>query len=241
MPPKVDPPLSPAEREDRRREKAEMNTEIPKITPIFWKLDQEHTVELVAQLSMAWRELESILHAYSTRHCAHLGDEALRVHAHSRHMLCMDVTFAEAVESELTALGRNIRNSDRLTCNAIMAAIKDPAFNQAMNEVYRDPTKEAGRRVAHLLVFMCSKIESETFIQIFTVIRTYLGIRQRRDEAMRTYSERVRSAIRDVESAFTDRGQPTDWKALWKAITVGNMFAGSLREFQSAALIHVTG
>ena len=66
--------MSPAEREDRRREKAEMNTEIPKITPIFWKLDQEHTVELVAQLSMAWRELESVLHAYSMRHCAHMGN-----------------------------------------------------------------------------------------------------------------------------------------------------------------------
>ena len=100
MPPKVDPPLSPAEREDRRREKMEMNTEIPKITPIHWKLDQEHTVELTAQLSMTWREIESVLHAYATRHCAHMGDEALRVDAHSRHMLCMDITFAGAVESE---------------------------------------------------------------------------------------------------------------------------------------------
>ena len=181
-----------------------MNTEIPKITPIHWKLDQEHTVELTAQLSMSWREIESITHAYATRHCAHIVDEDLRVEAHGRHMLIMDITLAEAVELADTPLGRNIRNTDRLTCNAIMAAVKDPAFNQAMNEVYRDPANPTGRRAAHLLVFMCSKIESETFIQIFTVIRTYLSIRQRRDEPMRTYSERVRAAIRDVESAFTD-------------------------------------
>ena len=113
-----------------------MNTEIPKITPIHWKLNQEHTVELVAQLSMAWRELESVLHAYSTRHCVHMGSEAPRIHVHSHHMLCMDATFTEAVELEATALGCNIRNSDCLTCNAIMATIKDPVFNQVMNEVY---------------------------------------------------------------------------------------------------------
>ena len=114
----------------------EMNTEIPKIMPIHWKLNQEHTVELTAQLSMSWHEIESVLHAYATRHCMHMGNEALCVDAHSCHMLSMDITFTRAMESELTALSCNICNTDCLTCNTIMAAVKDPAFNQVMNEVY---------------------------------------------------------------------------------------------------------
>ena len=69
-------------------------------------------------------------------------------------MLIMDITFAGAVELGDTPLGRNIRNTDRLTCNAIMAAVKDPAFNQAMNEVYRDPANVTGRKAARLLMFM---------------------------------------------------------------------------------------
>jgi hypothetical protein len=55
MPPKE---LSPEEREQVRREKADMKAEILKLTHVWWKLDMEHSIELAMQLSMFWRELE---------------------------------------------------------------------------------------------------------------------------------------------------------------------------------------
>ena len=60
MPPEE---LSPEEREQVRREKADMKAGILKLTHVWWKLDMEHSIELAMQLSMFWIELEDVVYA----------------------------------------------------------------------------------------------------------------------------------------------------------------------------------
>ena len=77
--------------------------------------------------------------------------------AQNRHHLVMDVTLAEAIEPETTALGRSIRETDRMVIRSMMEAVKDPVFNQALNSIL-DTTKPRGRKTAHCLIFICSKL-----------------------------------------------------------------------------------
>ena len=60
MPPEE---LSPEEREQVRRENADMKAGILKLTHVWWKLDMEHSIELAMQLSMFWIELEDVVYA----------------------------------------------------------------------------------------------------------------------------------------------------------------------------------
>ena len=75
MPPKE---LSPKEREQVRREKADMKAEILKLTHVWWKLDMKHSIELAMQLSMFWRELEDVVYMWARPHCAHIHDDGAR-------------------------------------------------------------------------------------------------------------------------------------------------------------------
>ena len=61
----------------------------------------------------------------------------------------MDVTLAEAVEPDNTAIGRAVRETDRMVIRSMMEAVKDPAFNQALNLILLDNTKPKGRKTAH--------------------------------------------------------------------------------------------
>ena len=233
MPPKE---LSPEEREQVRREKADMKAEILKLTHVWWKLDMEHSIELAMQLSMFWIELEDVVYAWARRHCAHIHHDGARVDAQNRHHLVMDVTLLEAIEPDNTALGRSVRETDCMVTRSMMEGIKDPAFNQVLNSILLDTTKPRGRKTAHCLIFICSKLETKTFVQIFMVMQAYLRVRQLSTESLRTYGERCRAAIRDVQDAFTERNQPTDWEAIWKALTTGLMFMNARQDFRDVAL-----
>ena len=79
------------------------------------------------------------------------------------HHLVMDVTLAKAVEPDNTALGRAVRETDRMVIRSMMEAVKDPAFNQALNSILLDTSKPRGRKTAHCLIFICGKLETETF------------------------------------------------------------------------------
>ena len=104
-----------------------MKADILKLTHVWWKLDMEHSIELAMQLSMFWRELEDVVHAWARQHCAHIHDDGARADAQDRHHLAMDVTLAEAVEPGNSALGRNVRETDRMVIRSMMEAVKDPA------------------------------------------------------------------------------------------------------------------
>ena len=128
-----------------------------------------------------------------------------------------------------------------MVIRSMMEAVKDPAFNQALNLILLDNTKPKGQKTAHCLIFICGKLETETFVQIFTVMQTYLRVRQLSTEPLRTYGERCRAAIRDVQDVFTERNQPTDWEALWQALTTGLMFMNAQQDFRDVAMVHMVG
>ena len=153
MPPKE---LSPKEREQARRENADMKAEILKLTHIWWKLDMEHSIELAMQLSMFWRELEDVVYVWARRHCAHIHDDRARADAQKCHHLVMDVTLAEAVEPDNTALGRSVRETDHMVICSMMEAVKDPAFNHVLNSILLDTTKPCRHKTAHCLIFIAA-------------------------------------------------------------------------------------
>ena len=43
------------------------------------------------------------------------------------------VVTPTAVEPDTTALGRSVQETDRMVIRSMMEAVKDPAFNQALN------------------------------------------------------------------------------------------------------------
>ena len=72
-------------------------------------------------------------------------------------------------------------------------------------------------------------------------MQAYLRVRQLSTESLQTYGERCHTAIHDVQDAFTECNQPTDWEALWRALTTGLMFMNARQDFRDVAMVHVVG